>query len=311
MTISFCAIVGWLLRFRVVDWYRYAFSADRGYAADLTPVLGGYLYGKPEFVVDGQHRGFRFDGEGQYGELCPRAADLGEITVDITLKWESRGEQTIFDFGCSSDHCLVLKTANNGNPELIGSVAGKTVVKVASKETLLTAAFAEAPKNAAMQADVKAAEEKRNAQRNQVNDVEREAFEAHAELAALTERRNEAENKRRTIEQELRKEFDQRPGNAEKRTEIDALRKQVDEKRAQVQQLEKEAFDADAKLQELYTKRNGHDHTPQGSRPGPNSRDQQDQAPAPTTQPAVGDRLPTMATLRDSRASSSTRSLGA
>jgi len=136
MTISFCAIVGWLLRFRVVDWYRYAFSADRGYAADLTPVLGGYLYGKPEFVVDGQHRGFRFDGEGQYGELCPRAADLGEITVDITLKWEGRGEQTIFDFGCSSDHCLVLRTANNGNPELVGSVAGKTVVKVASKETL-------------------------------------------------------------------------------------------------------------------------------------------------------------------------------
>jgi len=136
------------------DWYRYPFSADRGYAADLTPVLNGYLYGKPEFVMDGEHAGFRFDGKTQYAELCPRAADLGEITVDITLKPAApstslpstelgagrtgKGEQTIFDFGCSAEHSLVLKIARNGKPELVATVGGRKVLKLADKKALAT-----------------------------------------------------------------------------------------------------------------------------------------------------------------------------
>ena len=118
------------------DWYRYSFNADAGYSADLTPVLNGYLYGKPEFVVEGEHRGFRFDGTKQYGELCPRAVDLGEMTVDITLKPEGTGGQTIFDFGSSTDNCLVLKIASDGKPELVATVGGKEVLKLTSTKAL-------------------------------------------------------------------------------------------------------------------------------------------------------------------------------
>lgn len=124
------------------DWYRYAFSADAIYGADLTPVLNGYLYGKPEFVVDGVHRGFRFDGAKQYGELCPRAADLGEITVDIALKPDGNGAQTIFDIGCSSDNCLVLKIARDGKPELIATVGGKDVLKLSGKKAIAAGEWA-------------------------------------------------------------------------------------------------------------------------------------------------------------------------
>ncbi|MDP6490331.1 MAG: DUF6055 domain-containing protein [Kiritimatiellia bacterium] len=124
------------------DWYRFAFSADRGYAADLTPVLNGYLYGKPEFVADGEHLGFRFDGKRQHGELCPRVADLGAITVNISLKPEGKGEQAIFDFGCSADDCLVLKIAGNGKPELVATVGGETVLTLAGKMPLATGAWA-------------------------------------------------------------------------------------------------------------------------------------------------------------------------
>ena len=87
-------------------------------------------------------------------------------------------------------------------PEYVKAVADLAAAEkaVETRKRELTAAFAEFPENAAMQADVKAAEEKRNALRNQVNDVERAAFEADAELAALTERRNGAENRRRTVE---------------------------------------------------------------------------------------------------------------
>ncbi len=405
------------------DGYRYPLSASRGYAADLTPVLNGYLYGRPAFVTDGEHMGFRFDGANQSAELCPRAADLGQITVDIALKPEKRGAQTIFDFGGSPDDRLVLKTARDGSPELIATVGGKTVVEIAGKNTLpvgqwanvrveidgkkavlwvngnkaaeqatpfrpcevfpgggvkrnrlaagrdgkngfhgvighvviyrtvhadyaalpeptldspvrptesyvarlteiygdlkalsdranalsrelmapylemekrskarqqeimercpeyvkatadlaaaeevlktrqseLEAAFVEIPENAALEAEVTATEQQRNALRNQVRTVEREAFEADPELTALTERRNEAEQRRQTAEQAFRKVFDERPANAAKRAEIEALRKDVNEQRAEVQRLEQEAFQADAELQELYTQRNEHE----------------------------------------------------
>jgi len=392
------------------DGYRYAFSASRGYAADLTPVLDGYLYGRPAFVTDGEHMGFRFDGVNQSAELCPRAADLSEITVDIALKPEKEGAQTIFDFGGSPDDRLVLKTARDGRPELIATVGGETVVEVAGKDTLpvgqwanvrveidgekavlwvdgkkaaeqvtpfrpcdvfpgggvkrnrlaagrdgengfqgvighvviyrtvhadyaalpeptldspvrpterylaaleekygdlrilndraaalsremmapylemekrskarqqeimercpeyvkaaadraaaeealktrrseLETEFSEDPENVALQAGVKAAEEKRNTLRNQISDVEREAFEADAELAALTERRRDAESRRRTVEQEIREAFDQQPANVEKRAGIEALRTQANEK--EVDELRNEANELDREL---------------------------------------------------------------
>jgi len=118
------------------DWYRYAHGADGRYGTRLGPNLNGYLYGQPEFVVDGDHRGFRFDGRTQYGELCPRLADLGAITVEITVKWEGQAAQTIFDFGSSADNCFVLKTAQSGKPELVATVAGKTVAGLTATKPL-------------------------------------------------------------------------------------------------------------------------------------------------------------------------------
>ncbi len=118
------------------DWYRFPRGADRRYGKRLGTNLDGYLTGRPEFVVDGDRQGFRFDGGTQYGELCPRLADLGAITVEITVKWEGRGAQTILDFGSSPENCLVLKTGRSGRPELVATVGGGSVMELADAKAL-------------------------------------------------------------------------------------------------------------------------------------------------------------------------------
>ena len=90
-------------------------------------ILNGHLYGRPEFVVDGERRGFRFDGRAQYAEASPILADLGQITVEVALKWEGGKKQTAFDFGTSMDNRFVLTPAGaSGKAELAVTVAGKT-----------------------------------------------------------------------------------------------------------------------------------------------------------------------------------------
>ncbi|MBT3200240.1 MAG: hypothetical protein HN350_10010 [Phycisphaerales bacterium] len=118
------------------DWYRFPSGADRRYGKRMGVNLDGYLVGRPEFVVDGKRRGFRFDGKTQYAELCPRAPELGAITVEIAVKPGGAGQQTIFDFGSDSDNCFVLKTARNGKLELTAKIGGKTVVSLSGAETL-------------------------------------------------------------------------------------------------------------------------------------------------------------------------------
>ena len=98
--------------------------------------LNGRLYGKPGFVVDGDRRGFAFDGKTQYAEASPHLADLGQITVELALKWEGQGAQTILDFGSSPDNCFVLKTAQTGKAELVAKVGGRTVVSLTSSRPL-------------------------------------------------------------------------------------------------------------------------------------------------------------------------------
>ena len=118
------------------DWYRFPYGADKRYGKRLGTNLDGYLYGRPEFVADGDRRGFRFDGKTQYGELCPRLADLGAITVEIAVKWEGQGAQTIFDFGSSTANRLVLKAAASGKGELVATVGGKPVVVLTAGKAL-------------------------------------------------------------------------------------------------------------------------------------------------------------------------------
>ena len=125
----------------LLDWYRFPHGADRRYGKRLGVNLSGYLVGRPTFVVDGQRRGFRFDGTTQYAELSPRLADLGEMTVDIALKWAGSGSQTILDLGTSPDHCLVLRTDRGGRPEAVATVGGKAVASVACGEALPTGSW--------------------------------------------------------------------------------------------------------------------------------------------------------------------------
>jgi hypothetical protein len=118
------------------DWYRFPFGADRGYGSHLGLNLNGYLYGQPVFATDGPRQGYRFNGKNQSGELSQRLADLGEITVDLAVKWEGSGEQTIFDFGSSTDNCFVLKISLDGKPELVATVDGTVVARAAADKKL-------------------------------------------------------------------------------------------------------------------------------------------------------------------------------
>ena len=99
-------------------------------------VKNGYVCGAPKLVVDGKRRGFQFDGKTQYLDLNARAADMGQITVDIAVKPKGGGARTIFDFGSSPDNCFVLKTARNGKPEFAAKVGGKTVAALTGKKAL-------------------------------------------------------------------------------------------------------------------------------------------------------------------------------
>jgi len=117
------------------DWFRY--KDDHGVRRMFYVLnLNGHLYGKPEFFIDSERRGFAFDGKTQYAETSPMLADLGQITVDIALKPEGRGAGTIFDFGTSKDNCFVLSTTPDGKPEFVAKVGGKTVVSLSGSEPL-------------------------------------------------------------------------------------------------------------------------------------------------------------------------------
>jgi len=125
----------------LADWYRFAHEADKRYGMKLGVNLDGYLTDRPQFVVDGERRGFSFDGKTQFAELCPRVADLGKMTVDLALKFSNKGAQTILDLGSSSDNCLVLRTGVEGKPELVATVGGKIVARAAAGKVLTTGAW--------------------------------------------------------------------------------------------------------------------------------------------------------------------------
>ncbi len=110
---------------------------ERGAREFFDPLMNGYLYGRPKFVVDGNRRGFAFDGKTQYAELNQRAADLAEITVDMAVQWQGDGEQTLLDFGSNEDNCFTLVTAGRGDkPEFTALVDGETVAHLTSNTAL-------------------------------------------------------------------------------------------------------------------------------------------------------------------------------
>jgi len=110
---------------------------ERGSREFFDPVLNGYLYGGPEFVVEDEHRGFAFNGKTQYAELNRRVADLAKITVDMALKWQGKGEQTLLDFGSGKDNRFVLTTAGKGGkPAFTAIVDGKPVSALSASRPL-------------------------------------------------------------------------------------------------------------------------------------------------------------------------------
>lgn len=125
----------------LADWYRYPHDADKRYGMKLGVNLDGYLGGNPKFVVEGERQGFSFDGKTQHAEFCPRAADLGQMTVDLALKVEDRALRTILDLGSSTDHCLVLRTDAAGKPELVATVGGKVVARATATKPLTPGAW--------------------------------------------------------------------------------------------------------------------------------------------------------------------------
>jgi len=112
----------------------------QNYALDETSVMmledryrshgikNGYVCGTPKLVVDGERRAFAFDGKTQYLDLNARAADMGQITVDMAVRPAGHARQTLWDFGSDADNCMTLKTNADGTPVFTGTVAGKVVV---------------------------------------------------------------------------------------------------------------------------------------------------------------------------------------
>jgi len=117
------------------DWYRRTKNWTHFHVLNLD----GYLVGRPEFLAEGDHRGFRFDGESQYAELSPRAADLGAITVALEVKWNGKGSQTLLDFGSGTDNCFRLITeGKDGGPALKARAQGRKVLELAASDPLPT-----------------------------------------------------------------------------------------------------------------------------------------------------------------------------
>ncbi len=93
----------------------------------------GILYGKPRFEDDGEHPCVVFNGNGQYAEAPPSAADVGELTIDMMVNRSGGKDGRLFDFGTAADECFYLSIAGqSGKPTLTARHNGKTYTVAAS-----------------------------------------------------------------------------------------------------------------------------------------------------------------------------------
>lgn len=117
------------------DYYRQHAGAD--FREFFVSLMNGHLVGRPAFVEEDGRRGFAFDGRTQYAELNRRIADLPEITVDMTVKWQGEGEQTLLDFGSSLQERFTLTTGGPGGKlRFAALVGGQEVASVTSGQPL-------------------------------------------------------------------------------------------------------------------------------------------------------------------------------
>ena len=117
------------------DYYRQHAGAD--FREFFVSLMNGHLFGRPVFVEEDGRRGFAFDGRTQYAELNRRIADLPEITVDMTVRWQGEGEQTLLDFGSGLQDRFALTTGGPGGKlRLTALVGGQEVASVTSSRPL-------------------------------------------------------------------------------------------------------------------------------------------------------------------------------
>jgi len=118
---------------RLDDYFRHDMGVGDLYHAGLGISLHGFVYGQPEYVkIDGQW-GMRIAKSSQYAMLNPRAVDLGEITLALSLRREKAVTGTVFDLGSNGDNCMVLTLNKNGKPTFVARKDGKTVVTLSGK----------------------------------------------------------------------------------------------------------------------------------------------------------------------------------
>ncbi|MCX6346203.1 MAG: DUF6055 domain-containing protein [Armatimonadetes bacterium] len=125
------------------DWFQEHSFGMFGFGAHSNDLIfyDGVLYGKPGFVKDGDIRAFTFNGKDQYAEADGAVADLGEITIDISLKWDGGGEQTVFDFGTSKENCFKLTIAPSGELALVMNQGAK-IDKITGSKLIETGKWA-------------------------------------------------------------------------------------------------------------------------------------------------------------------------
>ena len=98
--------------------------------------LHGSVYGQPKYVkIDGRW-GMRIDAPSQYATLNPRMADLGAITLAITLRREQAVGGTLLDLGSNKNNCMALTLNKKGQPKFVAIQNGKTVVSLSGKSAI-------------------------------------------------------------------------------------------------------------------------------------------------------------------------------
>lgn len=121
---------------RLDDYFRHDMGVSDYYHAALGISLHGFVYGQPDYVkIDGKW-GMRIAKSSQVAMLNPRAVDLGEITLALSLRREKAVTATVFDLGSNKDNCMVLTFNKKGEPKFVAMKDGKTVVTLSGKTAI-------------------------------------------------------------------------------------------------------------------------------------------------------------------------------
>ncbi|MDE0839698.1 MAG: DUF6055 domain-containing protein, partial [Kiritimatiellae bacterium] len=121
---------------RLDDYFRSDIEASEKYHTPPGISLHGFVHGRPEYVKIEGKWGMRIANASQFATLNPRAVDLGEVTLAMTLRREKAVNATLFDLGSNEDNCMILTLDTQGRPTFIARKDGKTVVTLSGKTAI-------------------------------------------------------------------------------------------------------------------------------------------------------------------------------